>query len=82
MLKLPDFTAQSLNLTAAVLNVSTNEIDCPALSVPRKSARSIREHNKNSKSLGVGVGSEVPPIRCVFQTLTSSWTLGGPDGFF
>ena len=27
MLQLPDFTAQSLNLTAAVLDVSANEID-------------------------------------------------------
>jgi hypothetical protein len=74
MLKLPDFTAQSLNLTAAVLDVSTNEIDVRHCPSPENQPE-LREHNKNSKPLGVGVGSEVPPIRV---RLSDALLLHGP----
>jgi len=59
MLKLPDFTAQSLNLTAAVLDVSTNEIDVRHFGPP-KISQSVPEQNKNNKPLGLGSDRQAP----------------------
>ena len=43
MLKLPDLTAQSLNLTAHALNIGTNEIDIRQVPTPE-----YREQNKTT----------------------------------
>ena len=52
MLKLPDFTAQSLNLTAAVLDVRHFG--------PPKISQSVLEQNKNNKPLGLGSDRQAP----------------------
>ena len=47
MLKLPDVTAQSRNLTAAVLDISANEIDVRHAPTPRQNKTTGLEHNMN-----------------------------------
>ena len=83
MLKLPDFTAHSLNLTAAVLDVSTNEIDVRHFGPP-KISQSVPEQNKNNKPLEVGgrIGRHPDKGASFRRLFTFSWTLGGHDGFF
>jgi hypothetical protein len=54
MLKLPDVTAQSRNLTAAVLDISANEIDVRHAPTPRQNKttpdRRSRTHREQNAS--------------------------------
>jgi hypothetical protein len=82
MLKLPDLSAPSLNLTAHALNIGGMK-SMSGISIPPKIRQIIPEQNKNNKPIeGWGRIGRHPDRGASFRRLTSSWTLGGPDGFF
>ena len=54
MLKLPDLSAPSLNLTAHALNIGTNEIDVPHFPSPRKQPEHMRTEQEQQAARGWG----------------------------
>jgi hypothetical protein len=64
MLKLLDFTAQALNLTAAVLDISTNEINVRHVPNSRQNKTTFLEHNMNkTQARFSGCGFSTPYSR-------------------